>query len=196
MSSLTSEAGERVHCDAHGPVDALLRPAGIDYQHWAELLELARMPVYLPWPLSPGWRVADFAVVPGRATVTMVVGESSVDGPVSAQLVAEEPGVGVGTRCSGTTDVEVLAQLGARGPATRLQVHGRSVPLWPVDGPETGDPLTDARFVGEAAGRWLWLLIRPASAAMLLQDTWLLADATGFGPEALALPFGGDAPDW
>lgn len=196
MSSLATGSGERVHCDEHGPVDALLRPAAIDYQHWAELLELARMPVYLPWPLRPGWQVADFAVVPGRATVTTVVGESHLDGPVSAQLVAEEPGVGVGLRCAGTSDVEVLAQMGAGGPAVHLQVHGRSVPLWSVDGPEPDDPLTDARFVGEAEGRWLWLLVRPASAALLLHDNWLLADAGGFGPQALDLPFGGDAPSW
>lgn len=180
----------------HGPVDPLLRPAAVDYQHWAELLELAQMPVYVSWPLSPGWRIADFAVVPGRATVTTVVGESPIDGPVSVQVLAEEPGVGVGQRCSGTSDVDVLAQLGHGRPAVRVHVHGRAVGLWAVDGPEPDDPLTEARFVGEAQGRWLWLIVRPASAAMLLQDNWLLADAGSFGPQALELPFGGDAPDW
>jgi hypothetical protein len=185
-----------VQCDAHGLVDPLLRPAAIDYQHWAELLELADMPVYLPWPLGPGWQVADFAAVPRRASVMTAVGESTMDGPVSVQLIAEEPGVGVGARCSGITDLDVLGQLGTGGPAVRLQVDGRSVPLWSVDAPDSAEVLSDARFVGEAAGRWLWLLIRPASAAMLLQENWFLADASRFGPQAVELPFGGDAPSW
>jgi hypothetical protein len=51
-------------------------------------------------------------------------------------------------------------------------------------------------FAGEADGRWLWLVMKPASAALLLQDDWLLADVTGFGPEALEMPFGGPRPAW
>ncbi len=51
-------------------------------------------------------------------------------------------------------------------------------------------------FAGEAEGRWLWLVMKPASAALLLHDDWLLADVTGFGPEALEMPFGGPRPGW
>ncbi len=56
--------------------------------------------------------------------------------------------------------------------------------------------LARAVFAGEADGRWLWLVMRPASAALLLHDDWLLADVTGFGPEALEMPFGGPRPTW
>ena len=56
--------------------------------------------------------------------------------------------------------------------------------------------LARAVFAGEADGRWLWLVIKPASAALLLHDDWLLADVTGFGPEALEMPFGGRRPLW
>ena len=56
--------------------------------------------------------------------------------------------------------------------------------------------LARAVFAGEADGRWLWLVMRPASAALLLHDDWLLADVTGFGPEALEMPFGGRRPLW
>ena len=59
-----------------------------------------------------------------------------------------------------------------------------------------GDVLARAVFAGEADGRWLWLVMRPASAALLLHDDWLLADVTGFGPEALEMPFGGPRPTW
>ena len=58
------------------------------------------------------------------------------------------------------------------------------------------DLLARAVFAGEADGRWLWLVMRPASAALLLHDDWLLADVTGFGPEALEMPFGGPRPAW
>ena len=58
------------------------------------------------------------------------------------------------------------------------------------------EPLERATFAGESDGRWLWLVMRPASAALLLGDDWLLADVTGFGPEALEMPFGGPRPTW
>ena len=58
------------------------------------------------------------------------------------------------------------------------------------------DLLARAVFAGEADGRWLWLVMKPASAALLLHDDWLLADVTGFGPEALEMPFGGPRPAW
>jgi hypothetical protein len=73
------------------------------------------------------------------------------------------------------------------------------------DGPEReltvgqltdGEVLARAVFAGESDGRWLWLVMRPASAALLLHDDWLLADVTGFGPEALEMPFGGPRPAW
>ncbi|HYI52965.1 MAG TPA: DUF6758 family protein, partial [Microlunatus sp.] len=78
----------------------------------------------------------------------------------------------------------------------------RTVPMWLVDdladesGATDEDPLARAVFAGEADGRWLWLVMKPASAALLLQDDWLLADVTGFGPEALEMPFGGPRPAW
>mgnify|MGYP006193077999 CR=1 FL=1 len=36
--------------------------------------------------------------------------------------------------------------------------------------------------------------MKPGSAALLLRDDWLLADVTGFGPEALEMLTNGDAP--
>ena len=81
----------------------------------------------------------------------------------------------------------------------------RSMPGWVLD--DTHEPRSNASannddllaravFAGEADGRWLWLVMKPASAALLLHDDWLLADVTGFGPEALEMPFGGPRPAW
>ncbi|WP_447647083.1 DUF6758 family protein [Nocardioides zeae] len=49
---------------------------------------------------------------------------------------------------------------------------------------------------GEAHGRWLWLVLRPASAILLLRDDWILQDLSGVGPPLVELPFGGDRPVW
>ena len=79
-----------------------------------------------------------------------------------------------------------------------MRAGGRTVPMWLVDDArdDATTVLARAVFAGEADGRWLWLVMRPASAALLLQDDWLLADVTGFGPEALEMPFGGPRPAW
>jgi hypothetical protein len=49
-------------------------------------------------------------------------------------------------------------------------------------------------LAGEAAGRWLWMVMRPASAVLLLRDDWILRDVSETGPQLVALPFGGVDP--
>lgn len=177
------------------------RPDQVDYASFGELVGLAAdLPTYLPWPMSPGWTIADFGCVasPDRAfaSVTTTVGMSDLDGPVQVTVVSEDPGIGLGARCAGTVHDDPGIQVGDGQPAVRVHAAGRSVPLWAVDAGAEEDPLSKAIFAGEASGRWLWLVIRPAPAALLLRDEWLLADVTGFGPQALDMPFGGERPVW
>ena len=49
-------------------------------------------------------------------------------------------------------------------------------------------------FAGEAGGRWLWVVLRPASAMLLLRDDWILRDVSGIGPPLVEMPFGGPRP--
>lgn len=182
-------------------MDPLWRPEAADYESFAELVGMVgELPTYLPWPMSPGWSIADFGCVAagGKATgtVTTTVGTSDLDGPVEVTLVGEDPGVGLGARCALLTHDDPGDQVG-RGPhAIQVRADGRPVRLWSVDATGEDDVLARSVFAGEASGRWLWLVIRPASAALLLRDEWLLADVTGFGPEALEMPFGGERPRW
>ena len=111
-------------------------------------------------------------------------------------MIAEDPGVGLGARCAGTAYDDPGDQIGVGQQAIRVHAEGRAVPLWPVDPAQDGPPLVKSVFAGEADGRWLWLVLRPAAAALLLRDEWLLANVTGFGPEALEMPFGGARPTW
>lgn len=207
-SPVTGE-GAAFACSVHGPTDPLWRPDVADYDSFADLVGRSDdMPTYLPWPMSPGWSIADFGCVGTsrmQATVTTTVGTSDLDGEVEVTIVSEEPGVGLGARCAGTTYDDPGPQIGNGPPAIHVRAGGRAVPLWLVDesvddtAPATGgddDLLARAVFAGEADGRWLWVVMRPASAALLLHDEWLLADVTGFGPEALEMPFGGARPTW
>ncbi len=194
--------GAEFRCADHGRVVPLWRSATSDYTTFAEVVTRAQgVPTYLPWPLGPGWSIADFGCVaaddgPALATVTTTVGASALDGEVEVTLVTEEPGVGLGSRVAGPASADPGAAVGQGPPAIRLRVVARPVPMWVVPSDADDDVLERAVFVGEAEGRWLWLVMRPASAALLLRDDWLLADAGGFGPEAIEMPFGGRPPAW
>ena len=51
-------------------------------------------------------------------------------------------------------------------------------------------------MVGEAVGRWLWLVLRPASAILLLREEWLLRDVSSLGMALVEVPFGGPHATW
>lgn len=199
---MAGPAGAVPRCSRDGEVAPLWRPVEMGYDAFAQVLVLAEpVPTYLPWPMSPGWSLADVGAVAtgagraGRASVTRTVGSTDLDGSVEVTIVSEDPGVGLGARCAGVEQVDPGVDVTADVPAIRVRAEGRAVPLWSLEAADA-DPLTRAVFVGEADGRWLWLVVRPAAAALLLRDEWLLADVTGIGPEALEMPFGGDRGEW
>jgi hypothetical protein len=200
-TSPVTETDEGYSCRKHGAIPPLWRPGVADYTAFAELVgRVGDLPTYLPWPMSPGWSISDFGCVASAtkalATVTTTSGSSDLDGPVEVTIVSEDTGVGLGARCAGTPYDDPGEQVGHGPHAIHVRAGGRTLPMWAVDARDDDDLLAKAVFAGEADGRWLWLVIRPASAALLLRDEWLLADVTGFGPEALEMPFGGPRPAW
>ena len=97
-------------------------------------------------------------------------------------MVSEEPGVGLGAGLRGTVTADPGDAVG-HGPASiRVRVDAHPVPMWVLPSSDDDDLLRRAVFAGEAGGRWLWLVLRPASAVLLLRDDWMLADVTGSGP--------------
>jgi hypothetical protein len=191
----------RWSCAEHGPVVPLMRPAEASYDDFATHLDLAGdVPTYLPWPMSPGWRITDFGVVEGAATYACVSGTSELDGPVDLIVVTEEPSTGLGARCAGTVHDDPGHELGDGPPASKVRIDGQPVPLWGVSTSDSGNgtaPEWDRSVLaGEGGGRWLWLVIRPASALLLLRDPWLLRDVSTLGPALLDVPFGGPSPSW
>jgi hypothetical protein len=181
----------------------LRRPDEASYDGFAEALTTAgEFPTYLPWPMSPGWAVTDFAVVGERdakATLTCSSGTSALDGPVDVFVVSEESGTGLGSRCAGMVHLDPGPEMGIGQPTVRVRIGSQSVPLWSVSTVSaTGDDRELDRSVvaGEADGRWLWVVLRPASAILLLRDEWILRDVSGIGPPLVEMPFGGPSPPW
>lgn len=189
-------------CPEHGLVEPLRRPEECSYDEFADHLQASRsLPTLLPWPMSPGWHVTDFAVVGAdpdraRATLTCVSGTSQLDGPVDVLVIAEEAGTGLGARVAGTAHDDPGPEIGAGPPAVKVRVESQQVNLWPVSTSASSSEWDRSVVAGEADGRWLWLVLRPASAILLLRDEWILRDVSASGPELVELPFGGPAPSW
>lgn len=196
-------------CPEHGDVMPLWRARQASYDAFAgHLLRAAGFPSYLPWPLGPGWSVSDFAAVAhgddgrARATMTCVSGTSQLDGPVDVMVISEEPGTGFGARLAGLVARDGMERLdpgheiGEGTAPVRVRVEQYPVGLWPVSVSSSPGEWDRSVLAGEAGGRWLWLVLRPASAILLLRDDWILRDVSASGPQLVALPFGGPMPSW
>lgn len=189
-------------CPEHGIIAPLWRPVEASYDSFLEHLDASRsLPTYLPWPLSPGWSVTDFASVGAdperaRATMTCCSGTSELDGPVDVLVITEEPGTGLGARVAGTPYVDPGADLGDGPPSLRVRIDSQAIPLWPVSISAAMGDWDRSVVVGEAGGRWFWIVLRPASAMLLLRDDWILRDVSGLGPALVEVPFGGPATLW
>lgn len=193
--------GEDWRCPTHDVLTPLWRAAGADYDGFAAYLQLSQgLATWLPWPLPPGWQVTDFGCVRGadgpRAAVVGVVGATDPEGVVELSVVTEEPGVGLGARVGGVDREDPGREAGVGTPLLKVRVDGNAVPLWSLSLPDEDALLDRAVLVGEAAGRWLWVVVRPASAVLLLPHLPELVDVSGLGPELVALPFGVVPPAW
>ena len=189
-------------CPTHGLVVPLWRPATASYAGFVKHLEVAAgFPTYLPWPMAPGWSVSDFGVVgapgePARATMSCSSGTSRLDGPVDVLVVTEEAGTGLGARCAGFPGDGPGVEVRDEPPVVKVHLDTRSVPLWAVSTSSSDHELDRTVLAGEAGGRWLWMVVRPAAAVLLLRDEWILRDVSRVGPPLVEMPFGGPTPHW
>src|SRR4029079_18186216 len=121
-----------------------------------------------------------------------VSGPAPLGGPADIVLVAEEPGVGLGARYAGLPgpdagpDAPYLSERTA--PHARVHAAGHPTALWSVDAS------TDRSvYVGEALGQWLYVVVWPETAALVLLDDFALVDLRDVGFE-LAVPSGAPTP--
>lgn len=174
----------------HGPVAPLqpvVRPSSEVVLHVAAR---ARVPQWLPWPLPTSWLVAGVAHAGDqrsgpRATALACTGPAPLGGPGEMLLVAEEPGVGLGARYAGIDGPDPGDIGDGRAPQAKVEASGHPTPLWLV--PDSPDDR--AVYVGEADGCWLWVVLWPASAGVLLVEDLRLVDLRDPG-HPLDLPVG------
>ncbi|MDW5328768.1 DUF6758 family protein [Plantactinospora sp. KLBMP9567] len=162
------------------------------------------LPLWCPWPLPQGWTMTGVGWAGDdrggvRATAVACTGPDPLGGgPADLVLVAEEPGVGLGTRLAGTTGVDPGPQLEealtdpGSGSAERIghakvRAAGHPTPLWSVKSP------TDrSAYAGEARGIWLYAIAWPASAGYLLAEDVELHDLAEWTPPELV--YGAPSP--
>ena len=168
-------------CALHGAVAPLqVQPvpaaAGL-----ARVAGHATVPVWLPVPLPRGWLVTGVASAGdertgARATAVALAGPSPLGGPADLVFVAEEPGVGLGARLAGLAGPDPGEVLGAarERSGARVDVAGHPAALWQVLGGAAGDD--HSVLVGEAEGVWLWALVWPAAADLILLEHFALRD--------------------
>jgi hypothetical protein len=134
------------------------------------------VPVWLAGGLPYGWVCSGFGYAGddramARATVTCMSGPSPLGGPADLMVVAEEPGVGLGARHAGLTEADPGDGFGAGAPHAKVIAADHPTAMWNVAGADDR-----AVFVGEAKGLWLWTVVWPETAGVLMYDGISLVD--------------------
>jgi hypothetical protein len=179
-------------CELHGEVHPLLPPFSPSREGLDGLLRFSGVPVLAPWPLPAGWLLAGFAGAGDertgtRAAAVALAGPNPVGGPADLVVVAEEPGVGLGAALAGLDGVDPGAGFASASPTTTVSFGRHDFPLWHVDSPDR------ATFAGEIKALWLWLVLWPDTAGVLLIEPLALRDLRDPGQD-LDLPFGAASP--
>jgi hypothetical protein len=179
-------------CDVHGEVHPLRMVYSPSVEGVEGLLSGAAVPVWLPWPLPTGWLVTGFAGAGDQRTGTRgcavaLSGPNPVGGPGEMLLISEEPGLGLGARLAGLAGPDPGSDFAAAPPHACVRFGNHEFPLWHVDAPER------AAFAGEMMGHWLWLILWPDTAGVLLVEPLELRDLRDPGQD-LDLPFGALSP--
>ena len=128
-----------------------------------------------------------------RATAVACSGPAPLGGgPADMRAVAEEPGVGLGTRFAGIPGPDpgpfLTAMLDRRhGAHAKVKAGGHPTPLWSVEVP--GGP---QRLRRRGRGMWLYAVAWPASAGYLLAEDVVLHDLSDWLPPELV--YGAPSP--
>lgn len=154
------------------------------------------VPMWCPWPLPPGWTMTGIGWAGDdrsgvRATAVACSGPDLLGaGPADVLLIAEEPGVGLGTRFAGIPWPDpgpYLAEVMTGAPHAKVKAGGHPAPLWSVNSPQDR-----SAYAGEAKGVWLYAVAWPASAGYLFADEVVLHDLAEWLPPELV--YGAPSP--
>lgn len=179
-------------CGVHGEVHPVRTSHASSAEALTRLAQAAVVPVWLFWPIPAGWAVTGLAQAGDdgsgmRGCAVALSGPNPVGGPGELLLVSEEPGVGLGARFAGLDGPDAGGDVAAGPPDGLVRFNHHEFPLWQVQRPDM------AAFVGEAMGSWLWLILWPATAGVLLAEQLELLDLRDPGVQ-LVLSFGAPSP--
>lgn len=183
-------------CATHGAVHPLQPIIPPSVNALTVVVNHARVPVWMPWPLPVGWLFTGVARAGddrdgGRATAVACSGPGPLGGPGELLLIAEELGVGLGARYAGVAGPDPAPYLDvSKQPPVKVLAAGRPTPLWLA----RGTPEDRAVFVGEAMGLWLWAVVWPQQSGLLMYDEIVLADLRDAGAEMDLVPCGALSP--
>lgn len=180
-------------CERHGavpPLHVVARPA---VEAVRKIAGGTGVPLWSPLPLLPGWMLTGLATAgddraPAKATVLALSGPSPLGGPADLLLIAEEPGVGLGARYAGLADIDP-GEVATGPPEAKVEAAGHPTALW-------RSPSADDRsaFVGEAMGVWLWAVLWPPAAELVLVEHVVLHDLRHDSHAVIDLPVGAPSP--
>jgi hypothetical protein len=149
--------------------------------------------MWVPWPLPTAWVITGYAHAGddrtgGVATVVGCSGPAPLGGAADLVLVAESPGVGLGARLAGLPGPDPGDGFDDGPPHAKLDAAGHPTPMWNVDaGPGK------AVYVGEAKAAWIWAILWPSAAGVLLLENLGLDDLVD-RIDGIEMPYGALMP--
>ncbi len=190
-------------CPQHGEVHPLQPSRGPKQELLDDLSTRSPVPVWVPWPIPAGWLFSGVAEAGSpktgpQAVVVACSGPNPAPHPdapgertAELLLVAEAPGVGLGAYLAGLDDVDPGNSVGQGTPHARIRTNGHTTALWHLD-----SAADRAVYVGEAGGVWLYLVLWPATAGVLLAESLHLTDVRQgtSGRAAVQPPAGAPSP--
>jgi hypothetical protein len=154
----------------------------------------AAVPLWVTAPLPADWVVSGVGSAGDErtgavATVLAMSGPAPLGGPAEFLLVAEEPGIGLGAAYAGLPGPDPGEAFDADAPHARMEAAGHDTAMWSL-------PTRDgcAAYVGEGKGLWLWAVLWPVEAGLLLLEEFQLDDLREWPSRIDALPFGALSP--
>lgn len=174
-------------CEEHGRVQPY---HGARTESLAQVTGSSRVPVWSPRPLLHGWTLGGLGWCGDErtgaiATLLALSGPSPLGGPADLVLVAEEPGVGLGARTAGVESLDP-GDLTTGAPEAKILAQGHPTPLW-----RTRSADDRVAFVGEALGVWLWAVLWPPAAELVLMEH---VDLHDLRHDPFELPLGAPSP--
>ena len=181
-------------CPTHGVVTPYVTVPHPTAESVRQLALQPGVPLWSSLPLPGGWTFAGAGTAVDahtgltRATATAFAGPSPLGGPADLVLVAEEPGIGLGAHVAGVPDLDP-GDCTSGPPDAKVAAAGHVTPLWRCQ--SAPDRMA---FVGEALGVWLWAVLWPPEAELVLLEHVELHDLRQDAHAQLDLPLGAPSP--